>query len=535
MKTNQKLLTFCIFIIVLLSSSTTSMGSDNDDTIIELNDILENLNLHNLTVDKENRKVEINSVREDEFGKIFLKFKFRAENTLFIELTSGKNIDNFTQRHTLKLDLIGIMEYLDDNSNDQFDSKNDTVVSLYPLSNNIYFNDFLKEIHTVNGQNILNITNEQIEYEILEKYYEGYDAGYENAYALGLKEGQYDRENNLTYFKFYTYHITTKQINEILTPLRENLKQEIESLSEQLPFSTFEIIDLFNKGFYNGFSKGFSAGYDESYKNTESEKQGKVETRSFYNYWSDYDLSIFERPVYWLPRYKPITVDKIEIEKNIQEIKISIFDLREIFELQCIIANHFIKVENGYLAPSSVKFNININDFPYANENTKLALLGQLIVSSTSTIDYTINSLSNSYDEALGFAENEEELRLNSNNFTGYFSWVKYAVSDGELKDIKMSELSYYTSTMDYTNSGTGRSYYSNFFHIILSYPRGEKISHDPKMGVTRIDNYDLYLGEISDITDKVSDIWNNWAFLLSTIFTVTFILISKKIRQIYY
>jgi hypothetical protein len=71
------------------------------------------------------------------------------------------------------------------------------------------------------------------------------------------------------------------------------------------------------------------------------------------------------------------------------------------------------------------------------------------------------------FDESEGLAEDEEELELVGDDTTAFFSWVKEASVDGEMKPVGSSV---------FTNGDDIKVYFA--------YPQGQIINHDPKIGV---------------------------------------------------
>jgi hypothetical protein len=504
------------------------IGERVSDASVDLHEIFEQVEIHNLTINEEPRNVEVLSIREDVEEEIYFEFKFKAASELSIDIEAGKRTDNTSVKHEMDLDFIGIIEYVDGNQNGQFDQTSDLAISIYPLSNQIYFNDMVQKVKTVNNENILNITKEQFDEELLNIFYRGYDEGYNNGLISGSEEGQIDLENNYTYNNNYFYHHSIKDLRMMVNSVIDVLNDDLH----QLNFSYEELIKLMENGFYSGFSKGFKSGYDDSFLKLENKAVQKSETRSFWGYWNDYDINIWERPEIWLPRYKTITVTEMARINHASEIILKIEDVRGNFILSCVISNHFSEVENGYLSPSAVKFNMNIKNYPYENENTDLALMTNLKVKSKSTSNITIDKLTHSHDESLGFAQDEKEYRFNSDSFTGFMSWLEYVYCDGEKKDILVTEIPYFSSAVDFSNGGTDSSSITNRYYVILSYPRCKDLSHDPKLGFTRINGFELYSKNLPLSVNEQSIDVNNLAFILTTIAASSFIGISTFIRK---
>jgi hypothetical protein len=198
-----------------------------------------------------------------------------------------------------------------------------------------------------------------------------------------------------------------------------------------------------------------------------------------------------------------------------------------------MISNYFSQVENGILTPSSIKINMNINNYPNEHPGTFLSLLVDLRVKSTSEKDITFEKLDNSFDESLGLSSDEKELRITAGDFSGFFSWVQYAEVDGKNEEVHINEYPYHSKTSDYSNGDTGYSYSSVTYHVLFSYPKGNYISHDPKIGIITIDNIDLYKIEIPEYKEQTQFNWDNMVFILTVISTIIFIILSNRLRRV--
>lgn len=519
-----------VALMLVLSSTAYSASTNVAEIPDRVEKIRDRIGVLDLNVTQEMRKVTIESKRYDDFGELFLNFRIKAEETFSIKISAGLSEMDGSLGHELNLDFIGILEFEDVNSNNMFDKNTDIIYTIYPLSNKIYFTDVIKDIKIIDNESFFNVTREQFNEELVSKYYEGYDNGLEEGYALGFQEGEKDVMSNYTYNDFYYYHLSTKQI----VMLFENAKEE-QQFDEEAEYSSYsykEMIDLFRTGFYNGLSKGFKNGYSQGFKDqaTGSSSSG---TR---NFWSTYDylgLNIFERPEYWLPRYKPVEVVDRDPNVELKDINIKIEGVGGMFSVDAIISNHFSKIDNGYLSPSSIKLNINMEDYPFKQKDTKLVLISNLEVRSRSTGNISISKLINSLEESVGIASNEKELRISTDNFTGYFSWNDYAECNGVPEDVFLNEYSYYSSSVDFTTKNTSFKQVHTTFNLLMTYPGCDKISHDPKLGISKINKYDLYSLEARDLPDlEIEEIdLNNLAFILTTIVTISFIIVTKYIK----
>ncbi|MGC9779516.1 MAG: hypothetical protein HZR80_09775 [Candidatus Heimdallarchaeota archaeon] len=149
-----------------------------------------------------------------------------------------------------------------------------------------------------------------------------------------------------------------------------------------------------------------------------------------------------------------------------------------IFGIVLYASNEFINVNNTMLTPAEIKFDIIINDF--VGDFTRVALKSEFVFEGE--VEHNDNDTE---DEKNEFAENEVELVLNLDEYTGFFSWNENATTDG----------------IEYP------VYYSPFDSQILylNYKAGNQIIHDPKIGVANIMigsplglSFGLYFPELS-------------------------------------
>ena len=295
-----------ILIIVLFTNFTYG---DKSEPQFDVEELSENVEIHDLNITQDTRSVEVQSTREDDSGDIFFKYIIKAEDKFYIRLITGVGDMKNASTKEIKINFLGIVEFFDNNYNGRFESENDPIASVYPLSNDIYFCNVFKDIKTFNNDSLKNITKEQFDQDLLEKYDYGYTAGYKNGFQLGLEEGEFDRENNNTFRNYYSYHIPQKEIDIIFNNVYSEFKQELEENGDSSSVHYLEMLELYRRGFWNGLSTGFKNGYEENY--------GPNPYPSFSNgYWSNYwgykNGELYNNPIYWLARYNTLEVEQIE-------------------------------------------------------------------------------------------------------------------------------------------------------------------------------------------------------------------------------
>jgi hypothetical protein len=363
----------------------------------------------------------------------------------------------------------------------------------------------------------------QFEKELLDKFYEGFNIGYSKGHEWGEQEGEIDKANNYTYWPHWNYHISTKEYYAVKNIEVDEMKSQLDPDDDNEDFSNEELINLFRTGYDQGFSNGFTDGYKAKY----SFYGGGSWSRSGFYGWN---FEIYETPEYWLPKYKPIGIEELDIEDEKTELHIKVKGLLDVINLNCLISNHFTEIQNGFLSPSSMKINININDYPFDYEDTRLALLFDFEAKSFVSENLSVDKSDESYDEQLGLAFDEEEIRISSDTYLGFLSWVDYAFCDGVAKDVHIQVIPYFSTTSDYSTTASSHAFLSDKFHVILTYQKSQSISHDPKMGVSKINSIDLYKLDIQEENIFTID-WNIMSFVLATVGAVSFIFITRKMR----
>jgi len=105
--------------------------------------------------------------------------------------------------------------------------------------------------------------------------------------------------------------------------------------------------------------------------------------------------------------------------------------------------------------------------------------------------------------ESTGNPFGEEEYRILSSDFKGYFSWARNATCDGVNREV-------ITSTED-SILGNGFTGYdrssSNYRSVIFTYPHALTIDHDPKLGFVEVSGVSII--RVPEVTGEVGRILN--------------------------
>jgi hypothetical protein len=375
----------------------------------------------------------------------------------------------------------------------------------------------------------------------------GFGVGFDKGFDLGYDLGVDDKAVNSTYAPAMKQHYNESEMKELLTA----------------PKSDEKTVDWFQYGFFSGMLKGFSLGYGKAYGPVEKEmeepaekeaqplgtryeepadkgdmepqeepaeeKEGTEEGRDYEDYKKYVDEGVVPPVEFKSQMFQKIIVDKKVADKDHQTIRITVSDIKGIFTIVCTITNDFTKIDNGYMSPFSVKIDVIINGYPYTQNKTQLALLTDCGVTTKQKEDVRTEKRDSSYDEEQGISKDEQELRIKVGNFSGFFSWIKYASCDGVNQSVIVTETYSFYGT-SWTEKGERTE---NFKGIIISYPRAKKIVHDPKLGFISVQNINVYGLSATEAASKVLR-GNFVLYAVAAIMAIAFVAVSRKlyIRQ---
>ena len=153
-------------------------------------------------------------------------------------------------------------------------------------------------------------------------------------------------------------------------------------------------------------------------------------------------------------------------EDSLHYIKIS--TINETFNLHLYLVEEFALVKDQLITPVEMKIDIEISNFIYMNESSRLGLNTRLLTEG----DFETEE--ETEDELKGYATNETGLNTTVNDYTGFITWNEYAIIDEASKFIYVSDI------MVDDHNEFGQKLYFNYL-------RGNNIYHDPKLGIKGI------------------------------------------------
>ncbi|UCF09149.1 MAG: hypothetical protein JSW28_05590, partial [Thermoplasmata archaeon] len=130
-----------------------------------------------------------------------------------------------------------------------------------------------------------------------------------------------------------------------------------------------------------------------------------------------------------------------------------------VFKVVVHAVGNFAIIESGAISPSEIKIDLIIQNYPYKEEDTQLAL------------ETKLESEEEMEEEHGGSGDDSEEERkvlITAADAEAYFSWAETAEVDGVETPVKTS-----TETEE-----------DGDLRIYFAYERGTLINHDPKLGV---------------------------------------------------
>ena len=199
----------------------------------------------------------------------------------------------------------------------------------------------------------------------------------------------------------------------------------------------------------------------------------EVYFRGFIEYVDLNDNGIYDHEIdrfiedYGINSFQPIaySLTPISNDSNLHYFLLNTTD--GVFAAHIYFVEEFIYLNDNILAPTQVKIDIEITDFDYINDSSQLALITKL-----RSEDYDYERREETRDEQDGYGTEEEEVFIENDIYTGIFSWKETAMVDGVEMEVKTNNLE-----VDVEDE--------NIQILLINYPRGNHIYHDPKIGIS--------------------------------------------------
>jgi hypothetical protein len=146
------------------------------------------------------------------------------------------------------------------------------------------------------------------------------------------------------------------------------------------------------------------------------------------------------------------------------------------FSIQIYLVSGRTMYLNNTITSKEIKIDFAITDYPFVNQTSQLALITQM------ETPFIVAPEQETYDEQQGTAIQESGLNISSTTHSGFFTWANEASVDDVIQPISVTVLSETEETFTGNAQETSTS-----TQVIFSYPHGERILHDPKIGIVNI------------------------------------------------
>ncbi len=157
---------------------------------------------------------------------------------------------------------------------------------------------------------------------------------------------------------------------------------------------------------------------------------------------------------YGFNSFQPIdySLESISEDTSIHYILINTTD--GIFALHIFLVEELVYIDENLISPTQAKIDIEITNYNYSADNSKLALFTKLWSEET-------------YRESV--ETDEKKVFVESDVYSGFFSWKETALIDGVEMDVLAKRITHEEEELQ---------------KLYLCYPRGNHIYHDPKIGI---------------------------------------------------
>ncbi len=166
---------------------------------------------------------------------------------------------------------------------------------------------------------------------------------------------------------------------------------------------------------------------------------------------------------YGFNSFQPINYSLESISEDSNKHYILINTTDGIFALHIFLVEEFVYIDENLISPTQAKIDIEITNYDYVDNNSKLALFTKL------WSEETYNEREETEDEEDGYATDEKEVFVENDVYSGFFSWKETALVDGVEMEVLARRVTHEEEELQ---------------RLYLCYPRGNHIYHDPKIGI---------------------------------------------------
>lgn len=187
-----------------------------------------------------------------------------------------------------------------------------------------------------------------------------------------------------------------------------------------------------------------------------------------------------------------------------------------VFEIKMYISDNFTSFNKQILSPSEMKIDFQINQYPFLENNTPLALIMEI------TTNHSLSIEAESFDEKQGYAFNESAVNISSMHYSGFLSWLNTVSVDGINKSIQASILE---------EEHPGMEGIETIRFISFSYPHGAEIIHDPKIGVVS-QSFNLAALNNVQLINIITDLNVYFTYIISCVLAIIIFIGILSLRK---
>ena len=174
------------------------------------------------------------------------------------------------------------------------------------------------------------------------------------------------------------------------------------------------------------------------------------------------------------PGYKPLEHSTQRV-LQVEQITLRAQTKDGVFTIVMHASNSIFINSTVVLSPYEMKLDFIIEDYPYVANDTELALLSIVAVGNAKWYD----GLPADYEEEWQSQVSEGGMNFPIKGGAGYFSWAEEADVDGRNQTVTVNTLAQFAEFKWTPERATS----VGIKYIAMSYGRGAKITHDPKLG----------------------------------------------------
>lgn len=252
--------------------------------------------------------------------------------------------------------------------------------------------------------------------------------------------------------------LNNRDVTVDTSPALVEIKSELESGGTEDSFSIKVEVGS------NGLE--FKVEFETESTTNETERQFEVQLNELIEYLDVNGNDVYDNSVDTVLK----TVELVSFESLVYTVEntadgpvhiIDVLTTDGVFGARAYAVGDFTEINGSIIAPTQLKIDVMIRGFNFTDASSQLAMRVGLGSELETSFDDSTE------DEHAGRAVNESEMDVLLTDVTGFFSWMDSATIDGVTYPVN-------SSIHEVSASET---------EVFLSYPQGNEIIHDPKVG----------------------------------------------------